>query len=83
MTVRLGKRQLQFLRGVGVGAAVVVPNRYSRRLCEVGLMKAHGADGSFAAITPAGLRALADAAEAGRITLFQMPIVKWNKDGAS
>jgi hypothetical protein len=70
--LRLGPRQLAMLRAVGTTCAVVVPDRLSRRLCELGLMTAE-ADGSFARITPAGLRALADAAEAGRVTLFVMP----------
>jgi hypothetical protein len=71
--VRLGKQQLHLLKAVGITAALVVPSPASRRLCEMGLLKAHGADGSFAAITPAGLRALADAADAGRVALFTMP----------
>lgn len=71
--MRLGIRQLDRLHAVGTHAALIVPDRISRRLCDLGLMKAHGAEGSFSAITPAGLRALADAAEAGRIELFRMP----------
>lgn len=71
--IRLGKPQLERLRGIGTSAALVVPDAMSRRLCELGLLKAHGKDGSFSAITPSGLRALADAAEAGRIELFKMP----------
>jgi hypothetical protein len=71
--MKLGKKQLEMLRSVGTTAALVVPDTISRRLCELGLMKAAGADGSFAHNTPAGLRALAEAAEQGRITLFVMP----------
>ncbi len=72
--MRLGKRQLALLRGVGPTSAVVVPDGTTRRLCDLGLMKAHGGeDGSFAAVTPAGLRALADAVDAGKIGLFKMP----------
>lgn len=70
---RLGPKQLALLRTVGTSSALVVASATSRRLCALGLMRAHGTDGSFAAITPAGLRALADAAEAGRIELFAMP----------
>lgn len=70
---RLGIRQLRLLRTVGTHSALVVPDGRSRRLCELGLLESHGGDGSFAAITPAGLRALADAAEAGKIDLFKMP----------
>lgn len=72
--MRLGKHQLSLLRNLGTTAAVVAPDAMTRRLCELGLMKAHGGkDGSFAAITPAGLRVLADAVEAGKIELFRMP----------
>jgi hypothetical protein len=71
--VMLGKRQLALLRDVGTIGALIVPEKTSRRLCDLGLMAAHGADGSFAAITTAGLRALADAVDAGRIALFTMP----------
>lgn len=71
--MKLGKNQLQILRHVGTTAAVVLPSRETRRLCELGLMKAHGSDGSFAAITPDGLRALAAAAEGGHVDLFVMP----------
>jgi hypothetical protein len=71
--VRLGLNQLRLLRAVGTTDAVVVPDALTRRLCELGLMASARANGSFAHITPAGLRALADAAEAGRIDLFVMP----------
>lgn len=69
----LGKKQLEMLRLVGTHSALVVPCARSRRLCDLGLMKAHGTDGSFAAATPAGLRALADAVDAGKMDLFVMP----------
>jgi hypothetical protein len=68
---RLGPNQLRLLRAVGITAAVVVPDKETRRLCDLGMM-ASEPDGSFAHITPAGLRALATAAEAGRIDLFKM-----------
>ncbi len=71
--MRLGPNQLRLLRSVGTTAAVVVADRETRRLCELGLMASAETDGSFAHITPAGRRALADAADAGRITLFVMP----------
>ena len=70
--MRLGARQLEMLKVIGTTSALVVPCPISRRLCEIGLLQAE-ADGSFARITPAGLRALADAAEAGRIALFVLP----------
>jgi hypothetical protein len=69
---RLGRRQLAMLRGVGTTAALVVPSPTSRRLCELGLMTAEP-DGYMARITPKGLRALADAVDAGQVTLFEMP----------
>jgi hypothetical protein len=72
--MRLGKHQLELLRNLGATSAVVAPDKTTRRLCALGLMHAHGGkDGSFAAITPAGLRALADAVDAGKIRLFKMP----------
>lgn len=70
--MRLCKNQLTLLRAVGITAAVVVPSATTKRLCALGLMREAGKD-SFACITPAGLRALADAAEAGRVELFVMP----------
>ncbi|ARO22889.1 hypothetical protein TAL182_CH01076 [Rhizobium sp. TAL182] len=73
--MRLGIRQLELLRTIGTTSALVVSNPVSRRLCELGLMQSSDRDGSFAYVTPAGLRALADAAEAGRVTLFVMPKV--------
>ena len=71
--MRLGNRQLELLRALGTNSALIVPCARSRRLCELGLLRAHADDGAFAAITPAGLRALADAAERGKIDLFKMP----------
>ncbi len=72
---RLGRRQLNMLRAVGTTAALVVPCALSRRLCDLGLMTSEP-DGYLARITPAGLRALADAAEAGRVKLFEPPARK-------
>ena len=45
---------------------LVVPCKTSRRLVELGLMEAEE-NGSFARRTPAGLRAVADAIERGRL----------------
>lgn len=53
-------------------AALVCPSPVSRSLVARGLMAAEP-DGSFAHITPAGLRALADAADRGEVQLFTMP----------
>lgn len=72
--MKLGTRQLELLRALAITRALVIHNKISRRLCEIGLMKAMGEDGnSFICVTPAGLRAIADAADAGRIELFRMP----------
>ncbi|MBS8228165.1 hypothetical protein [Vannielia litorea] len=70
---RLGMRQLEMLKYIGTTGALIVPDARSQRLCALGLLHSHGENGSFAAITPDGLRALADAVEAGRIALFTMP----------
>lgn len=70
---RLGHRQLRLLRLVGTARALVVPTTISRRLCDLGLLASNHPEGAFAHITPAGLRALADAAEAGRIDLYTPP----------
>lgn len=71
--MRLGVRQLELLRATASGAALVIPTARSRRLCDLGLMRAHSPGGGFAHCTPKGLRALADAVERGRITLFTPP----------
>ena len=71
--MRLGRKQLELLRSVGTTAALVIPTRRSRRLCDLGLMQSDNPEGAFAYITPAGLRALADAVDAGRIDLFTPP----------
>lgn len=71
--MRLGKNQIDLLRGIGTHGALVVPNRMSRRLCDLGLLRSDSSDGSFAYITSAGLRALADAVDDGKIELFKMP----------
>lgn len=70
--MRLGIRQLKRLRALGTQYALVVPDKTSLRLVELGLCKAEP-DGSFASITTAGLRALADAVDAGRIELVTAP----------
>lgn len=71
--MRLGNRQLKTLRSLSVVGAIIVGDREIRRLRDMGLLNAAG-DDSFFHITPNGLRALADAADAGRIELFKMPV---------
>lgn len=73
---RLGPRQLELLRNVGTTSALVIASKRSRHLCELGLMKSNFESGNFAHITPDGLRALADAVDAGRIQLFTDPKYK-------
>jgi hypothetical protein len=82
--VRLGRKQLGLLAGMaGVGSALVVPDKLSRSLCRRGLMEATGAavslegeprEPGMLVVTPAGLRAVADAMEAGQ--------VEWRPDWA-
>lgn len=67
--MRLGNKQLEMLKMLGTSFVLIVPSKRSRRLVQLGLCRSNP-DGSFCRITPAGLRALADAADAGRITLF-------------
>jgi hypothetical protein len=69
MTDRLGKNQLHLLGFLGrAGCALVVASPTSLTLTKRGLL-AEASPGGCVHITPAGLRALADAAEAGRVQL--------------
>lgn len=69
MTSRLGPKQLALLHMLaGPGTALVVADKLSHSLCARGLAQTMVVGGCVR-ITPAGLRALADAAEAGRIRL--------------
>jgi len=77
---RLGKKQLELLRAMCCGFAVIVPDKMTRRLCARGLMKEAAPD-SFAFVTANGLRALADAADRGEITLFTMSEKATNPKG--
>lgn len=68
----LGKNQLQLLQGLAsLRAALVVPNKVSQSLVSRGLLAAQP-DGSFAHLTPAGLRLLADEIDAGRVQMFSI-----------
>jgi hypothetical protein len=77
--LRIGRLELHYLASIHPRWAYVVPDRSTRRLIEKGLLRSDFADGSFAHITPAGLRALADGAEAGKVKLFEMPKGKQEK----
>lgn len=66
----LGPKQIEALRIFRPGSFAIVGDKQLRRLAQLGLLKAHGPEGdSFYGITSAGLRALADAADAGRLDL--------------
>jgi hypothetical protein len=66
---RLGKNQIELLaRMTGQGRAVVVGDKLIRSLAKAGCMSAlsHNGD-SFYVVTSAGLRAVADALDAGSL----------------
>lgn len=66
----LGKRQRNLLASLaGVNFAVVVGDKLTAALVQRGLLTAEP-DGSWAHITPAGLRCMADEIEAGRQQMF-------------
>lgn len=73
MTRALGSRQLAYLKALGHPSTyLVVGDAGARSLAKRGLLRAFGKArkgrrDSFYGITPAGMRALADALEDGRI----------------
>lgn len=74
MTRKLGPKQIKTLSIFRPGSFAVCGDKQLRRLAELGLVKAHGSCGdSFYGITSAGLRALADAADDGRLDLGISP----------
>lgn len=80
---KLGKRQLETLAALAwYQCAMVVGSRMTKRLETLGLVEHHGRDRqSFAALTPNGLRTVADACEDGRLEWFTMPATHPEKDG--
>lgn len=66
--MRLGKHQLRLLRVLAGGCFQIVPDKVSRSLIAKGLAVAWSGD-AFVGVTPAGLRALADAADSGQLDL--------------
>lgn len=69
---KLGKHQMRRLAGMaGVGCAQVVPDAISRSLVARGLMEPTGdrpgSEEAFVVITAAGLRAIAEEIDAGRL----------------
>lgn len=63
---QLGNRQRELLVSFRVGSLLLTPNGVSRTLVARGLLREDKPGGSCC-ITPAGLRALADAMEAGQV----------------
>lgn len=84
----LGRLQLDLLAKLASPSLfLVVGKPLSTSLVRRGLMRAHGAPappndphGGFVQITPAGLRALADAWEAGRLS-FDPPSLRAERKG--
>jgi len=78
----MGTRQRELLSKLaGVSMALVVGDKLSRSLVQRGLLAAE-ADGSWAHITPAGLRAVADEIEAGQVEMFSPDKLKRPPAGA-
>jgi hypothetical protein len=73
MTRPLGKLQLEFLMGLASPSCLmVVGNAVSKSLVKRGLLRPHFPDkpDAWHRITPNGLRAIADAFEAGQLDRF-------------
>lgn len=67
----LGKHQLGLLLALGTpGTLLPVPDRVARSLAKRGLLSEYR---GCLRITPAGMRALADAFEAGQLEQFMRP----------
>lgn len=74
--MRIGKNQIDLLRCIArPGTALVVGDKISRSLVARGMAHEFGPD-RWITITPSGLRALADAAETGRLELQFSPSAK-------
>lgn len=71
--MRLGIRQLRTLRTLSTRLVQVIGDKHTARLCELGLCES-APDGNMVRITAAGLRAVADAADAGRLPVFDISI---------
>lgn len=68
MTRALGKNQVSLLVSLSPGRTLVIGDKTSSALIKRGLARSWHKDGEdLVTITPAGLRALADEMEAGRI----------------
>jgi hypothetical protein len=79
MTRPLGKLQLEKLMGLASPTRLlIVGDAVSRSLVKRGLLKANFSDSPDAwhRITPAGMRVLADAYEAGELARFMKPFPK-------
>ena len=71
--MRIGNKQLELLDALGLHRFRVVPDYMTRSLVKKGLMKVYGPKGGIIGLTSNGLRALADAADDGRISLAPSP----------
>ena len=69
MKPRLGIRQLELLRSMTTRLVRIVPDKMTRRLVELGMLESLP-DGAMIRITAKGMRAVADAAEEGRLPIF-------------
>lgn len=77
MTRPLGKLQLQMLLGLASPSMIlIVGDKVSASLVQRGLLKPNFDEDpeAFHRITPAGMRALADAYEAGQLAQFMKPL---------
>ena len=66
--MRLGMRQLELLRACGSTCRIVCGCKVVRRLIELGLMESDNPSGDWACVTAKGLRAVADAMDAGKFS---------------
>lgn len=77
MTARLGKHQLALLAAMGnPGMIALTAGKVARSLARRGLLQAYGRSSSALQISPAGLRALADAHGAGLLQQFMREVPK-------
>lgn len=66
--MRLGIRQLEMLRACGPNFKIVVGCKMVRRLIDLGLMESDNPEGNWSSVTANGLRAVADAMDAGKFS---------------
>ena len=70
----IGKNQLRLLRQLGPHLMLVVGDKLSASMVKRGLLQSAASDGdAFFHLSPNGLRALADAIDAGLVEPLQLP----------